>query len=387
VILSLLPVVLPAVRRVASSLLVREGMVLRDEREVAATDEEEEDGAWPLSALAHGGDGRLPLGPIGLTLDGVQVVDAETLCADQESMPEFAWPEKELAMRMRDQQREREKTEGDGDSSPSSDDGRLLVLDVLGLVITLRLGEGIELQVPVDGPAGTSIQLEVGAGGTVRRPYIELSFPRLRIWYARDALTAYAAVMARPTIAPHFHVNADRGRGDFLHVEFSDPQGGGLDDVVESVLCGFGPSSLTCGGEHDKRAAGRRTNFVADALGRLVTKAIHRFGGVDGGDGDGGHQPIKIDLAETVRPLLDAVLGSLGFVRRPAAAIQADIALLEAELGRSLEKEKEDEKKKKKQGRHSPLEEKKDDEGVVDGGRPDSPLAAGCSFWPTACVE
>lgn len=56
----------------------------------------------------------------------------------------------------------------------------------------------------------------------------------------KKQVKAYIAFIGHPNLMPHVHVNADRGKGDFLQMVLDEA--GSLDDIVESVLMGFGPT-------------------------------------------------------------------------------------------------------------------------------------------------
>jgi hypothetical protein len=239
---AILPVVLPIVRHVASLQLVKDKMILRDEELLEEVDEE-----------------NLPLGPIDFTLDHINVVDCQTLCKDQECMPEFAWPEQERITKTA-------KESSSSTTSKTRDDNNLLVLDILGFLMRINLAPGVEFTVPVEGPLGLAVNLEIGTGGKVKHAWIQVEIPKLRIWYVNETRMAYVAFLERPKLVPHLHANADRGKGDFFEMEFASG-GGGLDDVVESILCGFGPSSVM---RPEKQNSDEKPNWVADVSSVVV---------------------------------------------------------------------------------------------------------------------
>jgi hypothetical protein len=311
---TLLPLVLPIVRQVASQQCIAEKMVLLNEVQVV---EQQEKGLK---------EEQFPIGPIEFHLETVQVLDYTTLATDMQNMPEFAWPETERLETL----------------MQSAPDRGMVALDILGVRMRLRLAPGIELTVPVEGPMGITANLEIGTGGTIQEAWFQVEIPKLRVWFVTDTRQLYVAFMARPIILPRVHVNVDRGKGDFWEMEFTG-EGAGLDDVVESLLCGFGPSSLTTKKEENntKTQAKEKRSWVADALGQTIGTFV----------GMGDDNPLVIDLNETVQSSIDSALGK----PRPVEAIRADIESLEKELALA-------EKAKK-----SETQEEEDKEGTERG--------------------
>ena len=210
----------------------------------------------------------------------------------------------------------------------------MVVLDILGAGMQVRFGSGIELTVPIEGPLGITADLEIGSGGSIREAWIQLEIPRLRVWFVTDTRRLYLAFLERPRLVPNLHINVDRGKGDFLDMEFKG--GGGLDDTIETVLCGFGPSSsVTMAGANEKnkkkgnpRKASTRQgrsrstekqSWVANALGRRISEILGAFAGV------GNNRPLEIDLNETIQESIDVALGK----PRPVKQIIADMELLQ----------------------------------------------------------
>lgn len=310
---ALLPLVLPIVRQVASQQCIAEKMVLLNEVQVVEQEESLK-------------EEHFPIGPIEFHLESVQVLDYTTLATDMQNMPEFAWPETERLKTL----------------MQSTPDRGMVALDILGVRMRLRLAPGIEFTVPVDGPMGITATLEIGTGGTIQEAWFQVEIPKLRVWFVTDTRQLYVAFMARPIILPRVHVNVDRGKGDFWEMEFTG-EGAGLDDVVESLLCGFGPSSLTTKKEENnsKTQAKEKRSWVADALGQTIGSFV----------GLGDDNPLVIDLNEAVQSSIDSALGKA----RPVEAIRADIESLEKELALA-------EKAKKNQ-----TEEEEEKEGTARG--------------------
>jgi hypothetical protein len=301
---ALLPIVLPIVRHVASQQLISDHMIICKEELVKRLDKS-----------------NLPIGPVDVSLDHIRILDPDTLEKDMKAMPEFAWPESE---------RYRSLMKSPSEGAEITQEGNMVVMDITGVTLTARLAPGIELTVPVEGPMGLSANLEVGTGGTISQAKFYLEVPRLRVWFVNEPrYKMYVAFLERPKILPQVHINVDRGRGDFLHMEFKG--GGGLDDIIESILCGFGPSSLThkseettSSGTHPTTAKTTPENrsWVADALGRRISEALGVFAGV------GKDRPLEIDLHESIQAGIDAALGKT----RSVEEIEADIEALKAEL-------------------------------------------------------
>lgn len=332
----ILPIALPIVRKAVSQQLVRDKMLLRNEHLLEEID------------LDDKGESSLPVGPIDVQLDQIRVVDLETLVKDMKAMPEFAWPmQKRMMVLHKSHQENRQKHNQKlalSASSPVSASSaaqqlsppppspppyptEMLILDIEGVKLNLELGPSIELVVPVNGPMGMKVDLEIGSGGSISKASVNVDIPRIRIWYMHETRQAYLAIMARPHILPRIHVNCDRGRGDFFEIEFNG--GGGLDDTIETVLCGFGPSSLTLA-EDDTHGTDKKNskkskegrNWVADAIGRRISEALGAFAGV------GENRPLEVDLKESIDASIDAALGK----PRPVETIQAEIDVLQKEL-------------------------------------------------------
>ena len=301
---SLLPVVLPIVRRVISQQCVAQKMVLFQEKKVDSSST------------------KNIMGPLEVNLHHINVVDAETMEKDMAQMPEFEWPEKQRCRSLMTS-RTRTASSIEDEEKDDNDEKNMVVLDVTGVTLTACLEPGIELEIPVEGPMGMKANVELGSGGSIPHAKFYVEVPKLRIWFVNDPkYKLHVAFMARPKILPQVHVNVDRGRGDFLELEF-DGAGGGLDDTIESVLCGFGPSSLTRKRVEAEGSSKKESrSWVADALGKQISEAMGAFAGI------GKNRPLEIDLDEAIQAGIDAALGKT----RSVEAIEADMKVLQAEL-------------------------------------------------------
>ena len=279
----------PIIRRVISKRLIENVGILRDEIPVETYDEDQP-------------DKTLPLKPLSIEFEDVHVIDPDTLRADMEAMPDFAWPERD-----RYQQLMTHCTEG------GSVD--MVVLDLIDFDGELRFDKGVEIAVPVKGPFGTQMELEIGYGDTIEEAWVRIRVPQLRIWYVNETRKMYVAFMARPDLIPCLNVNVDRGKGDFLSVNFTEE--GGLDDVVEKILSGFGPNL--------KEKSAEKSSFVGDKVGELVVQALSRFKNMGNG------RPLEVTLEEAIQKSINKAMGK----PRPVDTIKADIKRLEAELERS----------------------------------------------------
>lgn len=283
---ALLPLILPIIRIAVSKRCVDGKIVQRHEVPIEELDED-----------------NPPIGPLEFSLGRVSVLDLETIERDATDMPEFSWPEQERWRILME-------------SAPRVGRG-LVVLDVIGSELRLGLEPGVEIRVPVIGPLGVTGDLEVGAGGSVDAACVRIEIPRVRLWIVPDTGKIYVVFMERPNIVPNLHVNADLGNGDIMDLEFIGK--GSLDNVMESVLCGFGPSSLTMK-EDEKtiKTEKKMQNWIGNALGETISQ----FAGI------GNNRPLVIDLHETIKNGINIALG----IPRPAEVIRADIKVLEEEL-------------------------------------------------------
>jgi hypothetical protein len=301
----LVPIILPIAQKIISQQLINDKMVIKDEILVEELDEK-----------------NLPLGSIEFNLDDIHVLSYETLAKDINDMPEFAWPETErLQELMKD--------------VPGVGRG-MVALDMTGVKLRLHFGVGIELVIPVDGPLGMKCNLEVGAGGSIKNAWVQVEIPKLRMWFVSETQKLYVAFLERPNMLPCLQVNADRGNGDFMNMEFT-AHGTSLDDIVESVLCGFGPSSITMKEDEQTKTTKKKRSWIGDALGRRISQAIGAFAGV------GNNRPLEVDLHETVQSGIDSALGK----PRPIEEIRADIKALEEELAAVKKSQQTNEEEKK----------------------------------------
>jgi len=294
---ALLPIILPIIRIAVSKRCVDGKIIQRHEVPIEELDEDDP-----------------PIGPLEFSLGRVSVLDLETIERDANDMPEFAWPEQERWRLLME-------------SAPRVGRG-LVVLDVIGSELRLGLGPGVQIRVPVIGPFGVTGDLEVGAGRSVDAACVRIEIPRVRLWIVPDTGKIYVVVMERFNIVPNLHVNADLGNGDSMDLEFIGK--GSLDNVMESVLCRFGPSSLTMKEDEKTRKTEKKMqNWIGNALGETISQFA----------GNGNNRPLVIDLHDAIKNSINIALG----IPRSTEMICADIKALEEELAaaeQSLKREK-----------------------------------------------
>lgn len=315
---SILPLVLPIVRKAVNTQLIKDKSVLYNEELV-------EEIPSRSSSIP------LPIGEIQVNIDNVFVMNYQSVQEDMERYPKFAWPEKDnLKEYMKN-------VDGKGRQS--------LVVDVVGLDMKLPLAAGIEIQFPVDLPFSKNAHVEIGSGGNVTHPFVKMDIPRLRIWFIAKTKMLYVAIMEKPKLTPCLHVNLDRGNGDFMNIVLQEE--GALDDIVETIMAGFGPYNYDDGEEDIKNRNGasstnktvedgKKDSWIGKAVGKAISKLIlTQFPGRN-------NAPISVPLAETI----DATINSMMGLPRPINEIEAHMELLkkELELAKKLENEKESEK-------------------------------------------
>ena len=317
----------PIIRRVLSKKLVEQVGVLRDEIPVEAFDEDQP-------------DNTLPIKPITINFEDVHVIDPDALQADMEAMPDFGWPERE-------KYRELMTHCSEGGSVD------MVVLDLIDFDGELRMGRGVEVAVPVKGPFGTQMELEIGYGEDIEEGWVRIRVPKLRIWYVNQTKKLYIAFMDRPDLIPCLNVNVDRGKGDFLSVNFMEE--GALDDVVEEVLSGFWPNL---------KKPDSSSSFVGTKVGSLIVGALSKFKSIGNG------RPLEVTMEQAILKSIDKAMGK----SRPPEVIKADIKRLENELEVSMRESQQSESKWKNRlhlhsAKHNTNEEEdaRDDLGMFCG--------------------
>jgi hypothetical protein len=309
---SILPLILPIVRKAISKQLIQDGSVLLHEKPLTHIDIDSTSSTAPL-----------PIGPIEVNIENICVMDRQTLQKDMKSNPEFLWPEAEHAMELM------KNIPGTGRD--------MIVLDLLQFSCLIPFGEGIELAFPADLPFGIKGKIEIGSGGEITHPFVELHVPKLRIWFVSKTRKLYVAVLGgRPRLVPNLHVNADRGKGDFLNIVLKED--GNLDEVVEAILLGFGPKPKKTPEGQQKNGSGKdeesSRSWIGNAVGKKISQIVHEsMTGKTGGE----HRPLEIDLSEAINSSIDMALGK----PRSVEAIKADIAILAKELALAIEAETE----------------------------------------------
>jgi len=306
-------------------------------------------------------DEDLPLRPISVTVKDVNVVSAERLQADMDANPEFGWPEKDRVKELMNPQ-----------TNPSKEVG-MVVFDLIHADLKVQFSRGIELVVPVK-KFGMKVDLEIGCGGKIDEGWIRFKGPLLRVWFVNETRKLHFSFMERPNVIPHLNVNADRGRGDFASMHLTETSTT-LDDVVERVLCDFGPGIKTKSNadakskKKNKKRKGKvndnagsddnaavdvdddvdddiddnaGTSWMGDALGDLVLKQLKKSSKLKPGS------PLEIDLKNNINTQVDVLFGK----PRPSATIRNKLKQLEDELKRAEEaeaKKKEEEEEEDKE--------------------------------------
>mmetsp|Transcript_18492 Transcript_18492/g.27938 ORF Transcript_18492/g.27938 Transcript_18492/m.27938 type:complete len:399 (-) Transcript_18492:79-1275(-) len=303
---TVIPNLLPVIRRVVSRRLIEKGIVLYYEEPV------------PPVFDVDMPDEDLPLRPLKMHVKDVKLVSAETLRADMKKYPEFGWPEKDRFEELMD-------------AGPEKEPG-MVVLDLVKVDLTIRLAKGIEVVVPVK-KFGMKVDLELGYGGKVEEGWLRFKGPLMRVWYVLETNKLYVSFMERPDIIPHINVNADRGKGDFLSMDFTESSTA-LDDALERVLCEFGPglSGPSDSGGKKKRLNSEdgETSWLGDSLGGFIVEILKRKGAkVQPGT------PVEIDLTDKLTNICNVLVGK----PRASATIKMKIEQLNKELEKAEERE------------------------------------------------
>uniref|UniRef100_A0A7S2UBN4 Uncharacterized protein n=1 Tax=Attheya septentrionalis TaxID=420275 RepID=A0A7S2UBN4_9STRA len=300
---AMLPIILPVARRLLSKKLIEKGIVLLDEVPVPPVYDDS------IS------DDELPLRPLLMKVDHVRVVDAASLRADMERHPEFGWPERDRAEQLMER-------------VPGKDVG-MVVLDLIQTDVHVRFAPGIEFVVPVQ-KMGMKVDLEIGSGGKITEGWVRFKGPLLRVWLVNETRKLYISFMECPDIIPHLNVNADRGKGDFASMYFTENTTS-FDNVTEKVLSDFGPKKKKNKNEKNKATRKKekedktKNTWLGEALAGLVISGLKKYTKVNPG------QPLEIDMKNNIETSLSAAFGK----PRPAGKIQSQIEALEKELVRA----------------------------------------------------
>ena len=294
---SILPLVLPVARKAVCKRLIVDGSVLCNEQPVTSFDESD-----------------LPIENIELKIDDVLVVDRKTIQSDMKADSDFEWPEQDRANTLM------QNIPGKGRD--------MLVVDLVGFNIMIPFGAGFEFTFPLELP-GAKGALEVGCGGSIKKGWIRVLVPRLRFWFVSSSRKCYLAFMDKPQLTPNIHINVDKGKGDILNFQLTED--GSLDDVVETVLSRFGPK-LKDSTKKNKESK-EKTSWAGVAAGKTIARLLqHSMGGKLC-----KNAPLEVDLSDTIQETIDLAMGK----PRPVAAVEADIEILQKELERSKQAERE----------------------------------------------
>lgn len=261
----------------------------------------------------YGGDFEVLKG-IGFKCACIAVVTPEALQKDMEQMPTFEWPEQERVLELMNKD-------------------AMVVFDLDQVTLKIMLGPGIEFAIPVANALGQPVVLEVGAGGAKigNDAYFELHLPKVRVWvvlneqrenFVSTKTQVYTKVavafIGRPEITPHVHINADLGKGDFFDVDLHED--GTLDDVVEEVLVGFGPSEFYEQHNDMKSSTSKgKQNWIGKALGKQLSNLLGKHVKL------GSNRPYVLNMTESVTQ-------SLSGKPRQTHVIEKDMENLKLEL-------------------------------------------------------
>lgn len=290
---SILPLFLPLACQIASKTLISNRCIKKNEILVTTFDE-------------NAPTKELPIETIDVSIGDVLVIDRETLQKDMEKDPDFEWPEKRKINLLMD-------------SIMGKKEQSLLVIDIVDLNCFIQLGNGIEITFPSNIPLVGN--LEIGSGGDVEKGSVKVSSGRLRVWFSNETKKCYIALMERPLLTPLLHVNADKGNGDNLNIYLKED--GSLDDVVETIMAGYGPKDKL---GDKKDGISNISSMIGNALGKFVSSII----------GSRNSGPLEVDLSMQIKASIDAALGKT----RPVEQIQADIERLQKELEIATQKSK-----------------------------------------------
>jgi hypothetical protein len=312
---AMLPILLPVARRLLSKKLIEKGIVLLDEVPVPPVYDD------------NISDDELPLRPLVMKVDHVRVIDAASLRADMERHPEFGWPERDRAEKLMER-------------VPGKDVG-MVVLDLIQTDVQVRFAPGIEFVVPVQ-KMGMKVDLEIGSGGKITEGWVRFKGPLLRVWLVNETRKLYISFMERPDIIPHLNVNADRGKGDFANMYFTE-HSTNFDNMTEKILSDFGPKKKKNKKEKNK-ATGKKEkedktkrSWLGEALENLVISGLKKCTKMNPG------QPLEIDMKNNIDASLSAAFGK----PRPSDEIRSKIEALKKELARAEELEATSESKQK----------------------------------------
>lgn len=293
---SIFKIVSPIARRIISKILLNDYVILRDEKAV---------GKYKYDQP----DNTLPIQPIKFSFDDIVVVDPECIRREKKKYPDFEWPENILEDTLED----------------------MIVLDVVDCDCQINLAQGIEMAIPIPPlPMGVTGNLEIGANGkSIKEASIRIKIPKLRIWYIHgDVQKLYMAFWGRPSLIPHFGINADFGNGDIFGTEFTEA--GCLDDVVEKVLSGFAPKELFEQKSASSSGSNVKQSRAGNRIGKTIIQIMSKFMKIGYG------RPIVLDLHGTIQPSIDLLLGKPNVTDeikcRTAEDIKADMKVLEIEL-------------------------------------------------------
>ena len=293
---ALASVALPLVRRSLCSQLVEKEMLLRpaagpsndlsglSKRVVTAVDptsgasvEQRLGLAAIMEAIPPPLDpNALPLEPLHMTCEQVRVLDFDTLAREMNEWEDFDWPHNFVASHMRD-------VAAVIGPEGADDEADMLVLDLYDVKFKLTFAPGVVLSVPVP----TGLKLELGNAGPIKEgAHIQISAPRLRLWFHTRTDEVKLAFIKTPKVVSHVHVNLSLfGIINSWHMlKYVDKNW--LDSILTHALAGFGP----CHGDpHYKRVP----SWLGAKLGSTATAALDKYAKL----GDG--RPLSFKLGRS----------------------------------------------------------------------------------------
>mmetsp|Transcript_19551 Transcript_19551/g.28808 ORF Transcript_19551/g.28808 Transcript_19551/m.28808 type:complete len:249 (-) Transcript_19551:19-765(-) len=204
--------------------------------------------------------------------------------------PSFQWPEKDNFEEL--------MTGSVGDNNDSA----MVVVDLIGFNARVHLGSGIELVFPVDLPMKTKGHIEIGCGGNIKDPWVQMTVPMFRVWLVSGTGMMYAAFMERPELTPHLHANADMGDGDFFNTTITEE--GSLGDYVDLLLSTFGPKFKKGDTNSSDKKERKQPNWFTKVIVRKLSKAIEKNLGMGG-----YHGPLKFDASDHILNATNSALG------------------------------------------------------------------------------
>ena len=249
----------------------------------------------------------------------------------------------------------------------------MIVVDLLGVDARLSLARGVEIVVPVQ-KFGVRVDLEIGSGGRLECGWVRLQVAKLRVWFVHETRKLFVSFMERPDLIPHWHVNADRGKGDFGNLRMLETTTE-FDNVLENVLATLGPKKTKSELEQMKTvendidnhtSSSNSTSWIMTAIGNVLIKFLKRKAKLSPG------RPLEIDLKDRLDRQVNTLLGR----HMPSSYLRAKIEKLQAELKVAEEFERAEQEEQGQKERERKGHEQK--EGLDDPGKEGQPAKVQC---------